>query len=107
MLRLTKQHFRSNRNVPILTSDDGVLGPLSVNDILPHSNTTAGVFVQRHLLGEQLPSDPELKVDQSADKEEYCLQYLCERVSNETLQWAIFFAKLKAVGIPFEKYIQA
>jgi hypothetical protein len=98
MFRLTTTHYRCHdKNVPILTSSDGVLGPFSLNDRLPQNNgSTVAEFIMRCMLNEPLATDPPLEVDEGADKVAYCWRYLDQKTSDETRRYAEMYHKLKA-----------
>ncbi|SRR5216684_1305852 len=96
--RLTKQHFfygAGNTHMPVLIGDRDS-GPYDQNAVLPFSNnSTASGFVWRHLLGEQLASDPALACDDGADLHAYAWEFLTWRTPREVFEFAEMFHRLK------------
>jgi hypothetical protein len=86
--KLTKTHIQSYGNKPILLSSDGCAGPFHQSSILAHTdNSTAADFVMRHWTGEVRATDPPLEVDDGADFETFCREYVGVRASPENVSY--------------------
>ena len=97
MYRLTTDHFLCTKNVPVLMCDQA--GPFDRNCELPFINGSAAAFVWRHLLKEQLPTDPGLSCDPGANLPTVCWQYLTYGTTREVFEFAQMYYRLKRKGI--------
>ena len=106
MYKLTKRHVRyTNQSAPVLIRDADS-GPYDRNCRLPFTNDSiASAFVQRHLLGETLPTDPSLKADENASLETYAWEFLTERTAREVLDFAEMYHRLLVRGVKIPELV--
>ena len=97
--KLTKKNYLQPRPDIIILVGDTNSGPFDRNAVLPHTNTVARDWIMRCLLGEVTADDPSLELDEGADKDEYCWEYLMWRVPRDMIDFAEFYHKLKLKGI--------
>ena len=109
MYTLTRNSVMFRNDIPVLLSHDHCAGPFDRDALLDFTKPpcTARAFVMRHLTGDLLPGDPALSVDQGANKDEYCWQFLTFRVSRETFEFAEFYHRLKSKGIKIPNLAEA
>lgn len=73
-------------------------GPFDRNAILDRGST-AREIVMRALAKDSLPTDPQIDVDEGADRDLYLWEYVTFGVPIETLQFAELYHKLKTRGV--------